>query len=329
MAFLQREQRPGDTDGEAAEVQRVAGVSPGRTGCSSWPRCGRLRRCGYTGLPIAPVVSTGTTARRSPEFMHAHALPESLGDQWQFWGPLRETTRLAEPTAGHLALAEWQQRRVREGAEVTLVTANVDNLHERAGSDPVHHITAGWARVSAWCRTAPAASTTTAQPTADPDALSGVQCSDAAGAVLSASGGRRRPSGRRSARCAAATRSSRWAPPAPSPRSAACCATPTSRGPHQSLVDPAPVSAGFDERLRMTADAALPLILAPAWACPPTASRQVLESRAWRPAPRGCRRTKRVVPARRRVLVMRARPCRVGTPLIRRPHRELNTTKSI
>ena len=72
--------------------------------------------------------------------MYAHALPESLGDQWQFWGPLRETTRLAEPTAGHLALAEWQQRRVREGAEVTLVTANVDNLHERAGSDPVHHI---------------------------------------------------------------------------------------------------------------------------------------------------------------------------------------------
>jgi NAD-dependent deacetylase len=40
-----------------------------------------------------------------------------------------------EPNAGHRAIAEWQDH-----AEVTIVTQNVDDLHERAGSTPVHHL---------------------------------------------------------------------------------------------------------------------------------------------------------------------------------------------
>jgi NAD-dependent deacetylase len=40
-----------------------------------------------------------------------------------------------EPNAGHLAIAAWQDH-----AEVTVVTQNVDDLHERAGSTPVHHL---------------------------------------------------------------------------------------------------------------------------------------------------------------------------------------------
>jgi NAD-dependent deacetylase len=40
-----------------------------------------------------------------------------------------------EPNAGHRAIAAWQ-----EHAEVTVVTQNVDDLHERAGSSPVHHL---------------------------------------------------------------------------------------------------------------------------------------------------------------------------------------------
>jgi NAD-dependent deacetylase len=40
-----------------------------------------------------------------------------------------------EPNAGHRAIAAWQDH-----AEVTVVTQNVDDLHERAGSSPVHHL---------------------------------------------------------------------------------------------------------------------------------------------------------------------------------------------
>ncbi|MDK2858505.1 MAG: NAD-dependent deacetylase [Verrucomicrobiota bacterium] len=42
--------------------------------------------------------------------------------------------RDAQPNAAHRALAEWQQR----GKEVTVVTQNVDDCHQRAGSSPVY-----------------------------------------------------------------------------------------------------------------------------------------------------------------------------------------------
>lgn len=40
-----------------------------------------------------------------------------------------------EPNAGHRAIAAWQDH-----AEVIVATQNVDDLHERAGSAPVHHL---------------------------------------------------------------------------------------------------------------------------------------------------------------------------------------------
>ncbi|BBX95461.1 NAD-dependent deacylase [Mycobacterium lacus] len=40
-----------------------------------------------------------------------------------------------EPNDGHRAIAAWQDH-----ADVTVVTQNVDDLHERAGSAPVHHL---------------------------------------------------------------------------------------------------------------------------------------------------------------------------------------------
>ncbi|MCV7349286.1 NAD-dependent deacylase [Mycobacterium parmense] len=39
------------------------------------------------------------------------------------------------PNAGHRAIAAWQDH-----VEVSVVTQNVDDLHERAGSAPVHHL---------------------------------------------------------------------------------------------------------------------------------------------------------------------------------------------
>ncbi|BBX72455.1 NAD-dependent deacylase [Mycobacterium shinjukuense] len=40
-----------------------------------------------------------------------------------------------QPNAGHRAIAAWQQH-----VEVSVITQNVDDLHERAGSAPVHHL---------------------------------------------------------------------------------------------------------------------------------------------------------------------------------------------
>lgn len=42
----------------------------------------------------------------------------------------------AQPNAAHRALADWQ----RAGKEVTIVTQNVDDYHQRAGSDPIYAV---------------------------------------------------------------------------------------------------------------------------------------------------------------------------------------------
>lgn len=52
---------------------------------------------------------------------------------WYLWR--HYLASCVEPNPGHRAIAAWQDH-----AEVTVVTQNVDNLHERAGSDPVHHV---------------------------------------------------------------------------------------------------------------------------------------------------------------------------------------------
>ncbi len=52
---------------------------------------------------------------------------------WYLWRHYLVGT--VEPNAGHRALAAWQ-----DYAEVSVITQNVDDLHERAGSSPVHHL---------------------------------------------------------------------------------------------------------------------------------------------------------------------------------------------
>jgi NAD-dependent deacetylase len=52
---------------------------------------------------------------------------------WYLWRHYLVST--VEPNDGHRAIAAWQ-----DYAEVSVVTQNVDDLHERAGSSPVHHL---------------------------------------------------------------------------------------------------------------------------------------------------------------------------------------------
>jgi NAD-dependent deacetylase len=60
-------------------------------------------------------------------------LPGSLPDVWKLFGPLRVRVSQAQPNGAHDALAALQ-RRAAPGQCITLVTQNVDDLHERARS---------------------------------------------------------------------------------------------------------------------------------------------------------------------------------------------------
>ena len=54
-----------------------------------------------------------------------------------FYNQRRRAARAATPNPAHTALARLQKDK---GDEVTLVTQNIDDLHGRAGSDPVIHM---------------------------------------------------------------------------------------------------------------------------------------------------------------------------------------------
>ena len=63
-----------------------------------------------------------------------HADPRLV---WGFYSMRRRDAAAAEPNAGHLALAELEQKM---GDRFYLCTQNVDDLHERARSKRIHHM---------------------------------------------------------------------------------------------------------------------------------------------------------------------------------------------
>lgn len=89
-----------------------------------------------SGVPTFRDVETGLWAKVDPyeissaEGWHDH--PERVW-AWYLWR--HHMMRAVAPNAAHRAVAAWE-----EHAEVHVVTQNVDNLHERAGSSHVHHL---------------------------------------------------------------------------------------------------------------------------------------------------------------------------------------------
>jgi NAD-dependent deacetylase len=89
-----------------------------------------------SGVPTFRDVETGLWAKVDPYEI-------SSSDGWQrhpervwAWYLWRHYMMAAvEPNNGHRAVAAWQ-----DYANVDVVTQNVDNLHERAGSTNVHHL---------------------------------------------------------------------------------------------------------------------------------------------------------------------------------------------
>jgi NAD-dependent deacetylase len=62
---------------------------------------------------------------------------EDAARVWRFYSERRKGARLAAPNAAHRALAELEEKL---GERFFLVTQNVDDLHERAGSTRVVHM---------------------------------------------------------------------------------------------------------------------------------------------------------------------------------------------
>ncbi len=65
--------------------------------------------------------------------LDAQALADDPARVWKFFAGLRTTVLAASPNAAHLALAS-AERAMPPGAELIVITQNVDGLHQRAGS---------------------------------------------------------------------------------------------------------------------------------------------------------------------------------------------------
>jgi NAD-dependent deacetylase len=87
-----------------------------------------------SGVPTFRDAQTGLWARYDPADL---ATPEAFQRNprlvWEWYGWRREKVLSACPNAGHRALANMQTR----FAEFCLVTQNVDDLHQQAGSHPI------------------------------------------------------------------------------------------------------------------------------------------------------------------------------------------------
>jgi len=87
-----------------------------------------------SGSPTFRDAQTGLWAKFSPEDL---ATPEAFRRNprrvWEWYEWRRQLVAAAKPNAGHLALARLESRVPR----VTLVTQNVDGLHQQAGNKRV------------------------------------------------------------------------------------------------------------------------------------------------------------------------------------------------
>ncbi len=91
-----------------------------------------------SGVATFRDAQTGLWSRFDPMQL---ATPEAWFDDkpfvnaWFLWRV--HLVRQAEPNAGHRALADWARR---PGMDLRIVTQNIDDLHERAGSQVLAHL---------------------------------------------------------------------------------------------------------------------------------------------------------------------------------------------
>jgi NAD-dependent deacetylase len=89
-----------------------------------------------SGVPTFRDVETGLWAKVDPyEISSAEGWNRHPEKVWAWYLWRHYLMQDVEPNNGHRAVAAWQDH-----AEVHVVTQNVDNLHERAGSQRVYHL---------------------------------------------------------------------------------------------------------------------------------------------------------------------------------------------
>lgn len=98
-----------------------------------------------TGAGIS--AESGIPTFRGPNGLWRNYSPEQLATReaferdprlvWEWYDWRRGIIRKASPNRGHLALAELERRKKEGGGSFTLVTQNVDGLHDRAGSQNI------------------------------------------------------------------------------------------------------------------------------------------------------------------------------------------------
>jgi len=91
-----------------------------------------------SGIPTFRQAQTGLWAQYNPEEL---ASPQAFRANprlvWRWYQWRQEIVSQAKPNPGHDALACMAARLSRQGAAFTLITQNVDGLHQRAGSQSV------------------------------------------------------------------------------------------------------------------------------------------------------------------------------------------------
>jgi NAD-dependent deacetylase len=85
-----------------------------------------------SGVPTFRDALTGLWAQFNPEELATEAAFRAHPQRvWDWYAHRREALALVEPNAGHRALARFAER---HPGRMTVITQNVDDLHQRAGS---------------------------------------------------------------------------------------------------------------------------------------------------------------------------------------------------
>lgn len=91
-----------------------------------------------SGIPTFREAQIGLWARYDPQEL---ATPQAFRRDprlvWQWYAWRKNLVAQAKPNAGHLALAEMEYLLNESHAKFTLITQNIDGLHQRAGSKSI------------------------------------------------------------------------------------------------------------------------------------------------------------------------------------------------
>lgn len=88
------------------------------------------------GIPVYRGTGSSWTDSDLEAKSHSTRYGNHLDELWEkHWGPMSVQMKAAEPTYTHKAIAEFQKHH-----DVIIATQNIDNLHEKAGSENVAHL---------------------------------------------------------------------------------------------------------------------------------------------------------------------------------------------